>query len=405
MSRMARLFVFTLALGAAASALGACQAIAGIEDRHYVASGGQGGGEGGSAGAPDEPPSQECVDYCNKAKEVCQTDQAGSVVPTGVLYLTDAACLATCKQLPPTGTDQNSVACRVQQLRFVGTGEPDEVPRYCASAGPGGNGACGSNCENYCRLFKTACRDDFEKYAPTSDEDDGIATCVKKCEGLTDTGLYDVTMNGNYLGDTLQCRLVHTSSSMLDPTTHCSHAELKPALKCVDPPTDVPDCKKFCHLELAECTEFGYPMYDSEPQCLAVCDALELGHVGDQTQNSVGCRMYHSYNSMLDPKGHCPHTAPGGDGHCFDGDDKDAGNCQSYCRLLETACKADFDNSFTDQDTCQAECVKLDGAAHDSGYSIAAKGNNVQCRLLHVSRALTNPSKECAAALGASPCK
>jgi len=403
MSRMARLSALTLALCAAASALGACQAIAGIEDRTYVPSGGRSGAGGGSGGAdPGDIPSQECLDYCDKAKNTCQVDQAGNTVPGGVLYLSDEACLATCKHMPLTGADENSVACRMQQLRFVGTGEPDDIPRLCAAAGPGGNGTCGTNCENYCQLFKTACPDDFEKYAPTSTEDDGIATCIKKCGGLEDTGLYDVTMNGNYLGDTLQCRLVHTCSSMLDPKAHCSHAELKPVMKCLDDPMAIPDCEKFCHLEMVECD--GFPMYENKNQCLAVCKALDPGHVGDQGENTVGCRMYHSYNSMLDPKTHCAHTGPGGDGHCFDGKDHDAGNCQSYCRLLEAACKSDFDGTFADQDTCQAECEKLDGHEADTGYSTTAKGDNLQCRLLHVSRALTNP-KECPAAQGASPCK
>jgi len=399
MSRIARFFAFTLLLAGTGSAVAGCQAIAGIEERTYVPA--DSGANAGAAGAnSDEKPSPECVDYCNKAKSSCKVDQAGNTVPSGVLYLSDEACLATCKHLPLTGDDQNSVACRVDQFRLSQTGE--EVQEYCANAGPGGNGVCGSNCENYCQLFKIACRDEFEKYAPTSDEDDGISTCIDKCNGLTDTGLFDVTMNGNYLGDTLQCRLVHTSSSLLDPMTHCSHAELKPALKCVDDPMGVPDCKKFCHLEMAECGKF--PMYENEAQCMAVCKALDPGHIGDQTQNSVGCRMYHSYNSMIDPKGHCAHTAPGGDGHCFDGEDHDAGNCQSYCRLLETACKADFDGSFADQDACQADCMNLEGFEHDSGYSTAAKGNNLQCRLLHVSRALTN-NKECAAAQGAAPCR
>lgn len=402
MNHLARLSGLSLALCVVASAVGGCQAIAGIEDRTYVASGGSPGAEGGGAGTgPQDTPSAECVEYCNRAKTSCNVDQGGTTVASGVLYLSDEACLATCKQMPLTGADENSVACRMQQLRFIDTGE--DVPRYCANGGPGGNDACGSNCENYCRLFKTACKDEFEKYAPTSAEDDGISTCISKCAGLTDTGLFDVTMSGNYLGDTLQCRLVHTCSSMLDPATHCSHAELKPLLKCVDDPMATPDCKKFCRLEMAECAD--YPMYENEAQCVAVCEALDAGKVGDQKENSVGCRMYHSYNSMLDPKTHCAHTGPGGDGHCVDGDDHNAGNCQSYCKLLETACKADFDGSFADQDECQAACVKIDGADADSGYSTTAKGNNLQCRLLHVSRALSN-AKECAAAQGtAAPCK
>jgi len=401
MIRLARLSTLTLLLGTVGSALGGCQAIAGIEDRTYVPDGGD---EAGAAGSkPDTTASPQCLEYCNKADSVCRTAPSGDAESTGYLYLTHEACLATCAHMPLTGADQNSVACRVQQLGLaVDTGESPEL--YCANAGPGGNDACGSNCENYCHLFAAACKDEFKKYAANAEEgDDGTAVCISKCLGLADTGLYDATAGGNYTGDTLQCRLVHTTSSMLDPGTHCAHAELKSTLKCVDDPKAEPDCKKFCHLEITECTGFGHPMYESEAQCLAVCGALEPGQIGDQSENTVGCRMYHSYNSLLDPANHCTHTSPGGDGHCVDGKDPDAGNCQSYCRLLENACKADFDSNFADQPACLDECMKLDGAAANSGYSTSASGDNVQCRLLHVSRALSSP-KECAAAQGAAPC-
>jgi hypothetical protein len=398
MSRMAKLAALVLLLAGASSALGACQAIAGIEERTYQPV------TAGAAGAdPNQPPSQECVDYCEKAKTTCHTALDGTDVPGGVLYLTDEACLATCQQL--LNADPKSISCRVQQLRSVSTGEDPD--RYCANAGPGGNGVCGSNCQNYCQLFKGVCREQFEKYAPTSEGDDGIATCVSKCAGLTDTGYFDTTKSatGNYFGDTLQCRLVHTCSSIVDSTLsianspHCQHAEFKAAEKCLDDPMAKPDCEKFCHFERVECP--NNLIYESQEQCEAVCGALPSGHIGDTVENTVGCRMYHTYNSMIDPAGHCSHTGPGGDGHCGD---HDGGNCESYCMLLDKACKAGFDAKFADQAACQADCAKLDGSGYESGYSTAAKGNNLQCRLLHVSRALTE-SAECGAAQGAAPCK
>ena len=375
-----------------------CRQIIGVESDSDVAAGGARGAEA------QPPPSAACQEYCDEAKRACHTDLSGNYVPGGVLYLSDEACLATCSHLPLTGANKNSVACRTQQLAYTATGE-DEA-RYCANAGPGGNGACGSNCENYCKLFAVACKDEFQKYAisagaPT-DVDGGVTVCVNKCLGLADTGLFDSTQAGNYLGDTIQCRLVHTSAAMLD-ATHCAHAELKSSAKCFDDPMTIPDCQKFCHLALTECA--GYPVYESDAQCQAVCHALAPGHVGDLSENTVGCRMYHAYNSLIDAKSHCPHTGPGGDGHCGA---HDTGNCDSYCGLLEAACKQDFDASFDGQATCQTECLHLVGAAANSGHSTSATGNNLQCRLLNVSRALTNTtnsSKFCAAALGAAPCR
>jgi hypothetical protein len=400
MSRTLRISALTLLLGSAAFALGACQAIAGIEDRTYVPP--KNDGDAGDAGADSGPPaSPQCIEYCNKAKNVCQTLPPGATEPVGNLYLTDEACLKTCEHFPPDGAATNSLQCRLDQLGLAVTVmEPGD--EYCAGAGPGGNGACGTNCENYCYLFSLACADEFQKYG---EGDDGQAVCVKKCAGLEDTGSYDASQSGNYFGDTIQCRLVHTTSSFLDKN-HCAHAELKSTEKCVDDAKSVPDCKKFCHLELAECTGAGFPMYENDAQCEAVCGALDLGHVGDQAQNTVGCRMYHSYNSLLDPATHCTHTGPGGDGHCVNSKDPDDGNCESYCRLLEAGCPGEFANNFADAAECHSECLKIDRATANSGYSTTAKGNNLQCRLLHISRALVNGKPaDCAAAVGALPCK
>jgi len=396
MNRIVRLAALGTLLALASHALGACQSLAGIEDRRYSPV--EAGADAGASGASAEmPPSPECLAYCDQAKAVCGD----------LLYRSDDACLATCALLPLQGADKDSVACRGRQLdNAVQTNE--DLALYCANAGPGGNDACGSNCENYCRLFARACSKEFEKYATVaSDGDDGTAVCISKCLGLVDTHLYDARDTGNYLGDTLQCRIVHTTSATVDPMAHCSHAELKSS-KCLDDPDAKPDCDAFCQLEMAECTEAnGFPIYEDEAQCKAVCNALPRGHLGDTAENTVGCRMYHSYNSLVDPRSHCSHTGPGGDGHCGSSappKSGNSGNCESYCLLLEQACKADFDGSFADQTACQADCVKVDGAGPSVGYSTAATGNNVQCRLLHVSRALTN-AKECGAAQGAAPCK
>jgi len=281
------------------------------------------------------------------------------------------------------------------------TNEPGGAVDYCAHAGPGTNGACATNCESYCMLFAGACTAEF----PTTDE------CVAKCKGLTDTHGFDV--NTNYYNDTLQCRLVHTSAATVTPSEHCPHAALPANGPCLgmDPTTTPSDCDSFCMLETTECTG-DLQAYESVQQCKDVCGALTLGTADDESGNTVACRKYHSYNAILDPVTHCPHTGPGGDGHCGSTatpDTGSTGNCESYCTLLEAACKSDFDQAFPGTETaaqtaCDADCAKIDGAAPNSGYSVAASGNNVQCRLLHVSRAFEDPT-ECAAAEGAAPCK
>ena len=61
---------------------------------------------------------------------------------------------------------------------------------------------------------------------------------------------------------------------------------------------------------------------------------------------------------------------------------------------------------LTDLKGCEQECDGLDGASLNSGYAVdpPPTGDNLLCRLLHVSRALTEPS-ECVAALGGAPCR
>jgi hypothetical protein len=153
-----------------------------------------------------------------------------------------------------------------------------------------------------------------------------------------------------------------------------------------------------------------------------VCAALPPGTNGDRMENTVGCRQWHCYNSLLDPQLHCSHTGPGGDGHCGADETKDAGitdtgNCFAYCLLLGQACGTDFEMKYggkadspVAQAACHQACGQLADAPHDSKYKIGAGqlgGNTLACRLLHVSRALTDTTTaatECPSALGNGVC-
>jgi hypothetical protein len=404
MSRRGRFPLFTCLLCLSGAALGACQAVAGIDDRVYIASG---SGDAGAAGA-DSGPSAQCQDYCARIMALCTKPNEA--------YADISTCLGICALLPPGSPIEktgNTLACRVNQLAIQESpsAEAATLPEACARSGPGGNGACGSNCESYCQLYKAACLADQPDLTSAQYDQD---TCVAKCAGLDDTGTFDTDVN--YTGDTLQCRLIHTSAATVDPETHCVHAQLQaqgqanPEGPCTDDPKSAPDCDSFCTLEMAECQATDQ-IYADKSQCLAVCKALPIGTVGDTSQNTVGCRKYHSYNAMLDPDTHCSHTGPGGDGHCGD---MATGNCESYCILAQAACSATvtgvpptatFETTYIDPAGCQKACAKLPGAAHDSGYTLTATGSNVQCLLLHASKALTTPGDDCAAALGAAPCE
>jgi hypothetical protein len=181
-----------------------------------------------------------------------------------------------------------------------------------------------------------------------------------------------------------------------DPETHCAAAAFKSGT-CTDPAGGEPSCQEFCTLAGVACTG-GNAAYESESQCLAVCAVLDKGKNSDQVENSVGCRKYHSYNAIAAPAQHCSHAGPTGDGHC--GTD----NCESYCRLVEQACNAEFKTAFGDAYKCATECVKLPGAKADTWSQSAKTGNSVRCRAINAARAIQTPSA-CVAALGGGECQ
>src|SRR5260221_9322092 len=102
----------------AAFALGACQAIAGIEDRKL---------DPQTAAARSS--SKQCKDYCASVMAVCTDEFA--------VYATEELCLGVCGQLDPGDPIEptgNTVACRAKQAEFAAP-EPKD---HCKAAGPGG---------------------------------------------------------------------------------------------------------------------------------------------------------------------------------------------------------------------------------------------------------------------------
>jgi len=340
-----------------------CQSIVGIEQREYT---------------PPPPASAQCTKYCDDIMSVCTASNAA--------YSTKEACLATCALLPPGDPSEpaqgNTVACRQTQIEQAQFGE---LSVSCPRAGPGGDGTCGTNCESYCYLFNAACSD---LYKP-------LPNCLEACNVLKDTKMFDVVVNHG--GDTLQCRLVHVSNSAWKPMEHCPHARVAPVTDpCINKLSDPPHCEDYCRINTGICTG-DHAVYESVAQCMSVCGALTLGTEADTSQDTVGCRKYHSYNSVGDAATHCPHSGPGGDGHC--GTD----NCPGYCAIVAKACNTEFAATFGgDTNTCLTECRKVKGSAGNSGFSTSApNGNTLQCRLLHAIRAFDDPMGACPSAVGA----
>lgn len=365
-----------LAVSVVALALGACQAIAGIEEREL------------DPNAPGAD-SKQCKDYCGAVLENCRGENT--------VYNTLAGCLAFCRYLEPGSANEplpNTVACRAREASFAER-EPDD---HCKAAGPGGNGLCGTDCEAYCQVYPEVCPDDYA-YSST-------AACLKACSGLTDQDSFDVTRDHD--GDTIECRLVHTVASTIESEAHCAHAPIPPAQPyCTGKAEDPPTCPEYCNIVMAACDD-ELAQYESPEQCLAVCEALDGGANSDQTENTVGCRRYHAFSATLAPTTHCFHAGPTGDGHCGQDDPKtgDTANCVSYCQLALAACPEEFAAGPGTTEQCLETCKELPDAEADSKYAVStAEGSEgLSCRVLYAARAFEDGAA-CASALGGDLCR
>lgn len=373
-----------LAAAALAWCLGACQTIAGIEERKL------------DENSESAITSQLCGQYCDTVLANCLDEFA--------VYPTKEQCMAVCKALPQGDSTEhtgNTVWCRLDAANSA----KREPADYCPQAGPGGGAhpdgseGCGTDCEAYCSLYPKLCPGSYE-YESTED-------CIRFCGGLTNQSRFD--LKEDHEGDTIECRLVHTSSASLKPEDHCPHAPIPPTAPwCTGKPDAAPTCDEYCNIEMAAC-QGELAQYASLEQCKAVCGALDLGVNSDQSTNTVACRRYHSFSSTLQPSTHCYHSGPTGDGHCGDKSqvtEGHTGNCESYCKLAAAACEADFTAKFGTADKCMEECVGLDEAAPDSKYTVmsAESSTGLHCRILHTVLAFKDTTA-CASALGDDQCQ
>lgn len=337
-----------------------CESIAGIEDRHVAK---------GITGSP------ACESYCSLV--------AACTGPLAA-YPNRDLCILTCAALPSGEVDKdNSLECRTKQ----GEGITSEPEFYCDGAGPFGADKCGSTCDAYCSLIGSFC--------PSFLKD---VNCPVACGGLRHDAIYDYGQLS--AGDSVECRIAYAVRASEDPEEYCPAAAPK-STACADPGDGEPSCDDFCTLETTVCAGAN-AVYESKAQCMAVCALLDKGKNSDTTQNTVGCRKYHSYNAVSGPSSHCPHTAATGDGHC-------GSSCDAYCPLLETACPAEFQSTFPGgQSDCATECTKIPGALDDKYFTQQTVKDTMRCRVTNLSRAAEKGIElgaDCAAAVGLGVCQ
>ncbi|MEY4512932.1 MAG: hypothetical protein RLZZ450_5054 [Pseudomonadota bacterium] len=397
-----------------------CESLIDLKDRHYEPGGTDGGPGPGPVPGPT-PTDQECDEYCG-----IMLGSDGGVGSCSAVYPSIGACKAVCKVMAhgDLKEDQrdpsvfNTFACR----RYYATLAQTD-PKQCLAAGPGGQGGCGSNCESYCALFAASgCSDDA--LVKTLAQPIDVASCKTKCElGLRDNLTLDSANGKDHEGNTVQCRLVHISNAISYKTTapasfatHCGHAAFHPKDLCVDelakPASDV-YCADYCSLVKNACTS-QQKLYESDAQCMAVCKATDPGtDANSSSGNTMTCRLYHGFNSLLVADSHCGHAGAGGwdAPHCGD-------ECASYCHLAAGACGAAFTQKYPGADpeaACRTACAGLPTMQPMGygGYTVAAgvaavnAGDSLQCRLYHAIKAVETPTgnaASCTSALGAGSC-
>jgi len=309
-----------------------------------------------------------CVRYCDAIGQNCTGDLSQ--------YRAREFCIDSCNTLPE-GDDaedrKNTIRCRLAQAESAHADQAE----FCPSAGPAGNGTCGTNCEAYCYLLNDVC--DAEAKA--------VPNCLESCSGLIDEG--NETLQFAALNDvaTLQCRIYHLTAAISIPSTHCGHGAYISTLHCFD--TELPDCDRICDRLEGNCPETddiatNSAVYDSHDECIAACEAFPAGDIADRDKNTRACHFYHANLASNGRAPHCAHAGPSGEGICgadVEGDDGaliSSENCESYCLLYKKGCGAAFTSEFNDDDAqCMAACV--DGystkGARGGDKRVAAEGS------------------------------
>ncbi|MEZ4469038.1 MAG: hypothetical protein R3F43_32550 [bacterium] len=226
-----------------------------------------------------------CEVYCGLMAQNC-----------GGYYADEATCMSACGVMPtdgaPNATDGNSLQCRIYHASFPAAADG---ALHCPHAMPEGGNVCGDKCEVYCDFMETNCAGSFPNHE----------VCMGSC------ALFPAdAAPGSTDGNSLQCRTYHASfPAAADGALHCPHAAIEGGAVCGS------YCDVYCDLMARNCAG----TYADEIACQASCAGFPDGNTGDQSGNSVQCRIYHAgLPASADAQTHCPHAGPDGAGVCVD---------------------------------------------------------------------------------------
>ena len=160
-----------------------------------------------------QPGADLCTRYCTEVMAACTGDLAQ--------YTSLRNCQAVCGRLPPgsPGDDQvNTVQCRRHQAELAADlSQPDKLIA-CPGAGPGGNDLCGDNCLAACTIITSSCTGNDVQYSGD------MESCQTDCRAIPDLHTFNATMMSMSAGNSVQCRLWHSSAAAEASFPHCRHA-------------------------------------------------------------------------------------------------------------------------------------------------------------------------------------
>jgi hypothetical protein len=178
---------------------------------------------GAGGGAPDDEPDL-CERYCDQVTRVCKGKYEQ--------YRTVDQCMRVCKRLTPGmegDKDTNTASCRLRQAQLA-EAEPFV---YCKSAGPLGEGKCGSDCASYCGLMEQVCTAASTAGNLELSYFQSAQACLSACaalpanpEGPTAYSSSEAAEPSSYVGNNVFCRTYHVAAAIEQdtPDEHCPHA-------------------------------------------------------------------------------------------------------------------------------------------------------------------------------------
>jgi hypothetical protein len=220
--------------------------------------------------------------------------------------------------------------CRMYHLSVAYTLAASITDVHCAHGFlTSEGGQCGSVSDGYCDVLIGECGSANAATRQTNGLPAYVAN-VAECKTYGAANMNAITAT-NYVaggkwnatgGDTTFCRTYHAAvaASLSDPTqkaTHCRHASPSGGGQCGT------YCDVYCDLFQQNCNNASstlYSVYANRAACITACGNFPAdGTPGDDSGNTVNCRIYHAAAEPLLGQVHCEHSQQNPTSQCVGG--------------------------------------------------------------------------------------